>query len=97
MIETKYDLLVKSMVHDFLDLAAPENQNNKWSQVAKVNEGKILVFKLVGSTNCFKVIAELDTSAATAFDILADVTRRIEWDELCEFGQVIERIDNKTT
>lgn len=41
-------------------------------------------------SHCHQIVAELDTSPETAFDILADVTKRPSWDELCAEGRIIE-------
>ncbi|KAJ1994966.1 hypothetical protein EDC05_001342 [Coemansia umbellata] len=43
---------------------------------------------------CFRVTFYAPTAPATAFDLLADVTRRPEWDELTDSAKIVEKLGN---
>ncbi len=86
---------IAEMVQDFLILAEKDwpAENDPWIPVAQRTVPPTQVFRLENTINCFKVVAELETSPENAFDILADIRRRTEWDELCEHGVVLESLD----
>ncbi|TPX72739.1 hypothetical protein SpCBS45565_g00172 [Spizellomyces sp. 'palustris'] len=86
------------MKAQFLEMADSTNlsQDNPWVLVASLANPSIEVYKLQNTDFCVKVIAELNCTMETAFDLLSDITRRVEWDDLCEESGIIEVIDNAT-
>ncbi|KAJ1928601.1 hypothetical protein IWQ60_001895 [Tieghemiomyces parasiticus] len=51
------------------------------------------VYQKCGADLGFKMEAVLNSTAATAFDLLADATRRPTWDDMCDTVRVIEALD----
>jgi len=92
--QMEYEEKVAKMEDEFLLLV---NRKDGWDHVTtRENPLSLQVYKLAGSKNCFKIIAVLNTSAETAFDVLSDIRRRVEWDEIAETGITIENISNDT-
>lgn len=83
----KIDILVKKLL-----LLAEDSDD--WNLVTEQTDLK--VFKLEGTANCFKVVAELGSSQEAAFDILADISCRSSWDDMCENGKLIEQVNGST-
>ncbi|KAJ1568028.1 hypothetical protein HK096_007750, partial [Nowakowskiella sp. JEL0078] len=73
----KYEAEIRHMVSDFLKMLGPhpdipEHESNKeWSLIASIPAPAIKVYKLMGSVNCFKVIADIRATPETAFDLLS--------------------------
>ncbi|KAJ2895978.1 hypothetical protein GGI21_005085, partial [Coemansia aciculifera] len=44
---------------------------------------------------CFRILFYAPASPATAFDLLANILRRTEWDELTETTEIIEKLNNE--
>ncbi|TPX58941.1 hypothetical protein PhCBS80983_g02758 [Powellomyces hirtus] len=95
------------MKQTFLDLAddAPSTEGaavaaaataNDWVLVASLQNPTIEVYKLQNTDFCIKVVAELNCTPETAFDMLADITKRGEWDDLCEESGIVEIVDKAT-
>lgn len=69
---------------------------DQWTLVCDQQSPQLKVYKYNTRDNCFKVIAQLSSTPESAFDILSDIQRRKEWDDLCEEGHVIQQIDGST-
>lgn len=93
--DNNYADVIDAMVKQFLYMSE-DADTSAWSVVCNQTNPPLQVHKLDSAENCFKVIAQLGSSPEAAFDILSDITRRTEWDDLCEEGHIIERINGST-
>ncbi|KAJ3160608.1 hypothetical protein HDU86_000366 [Geranomyces michiganensis] len=79
-------------------LAGPDSttgapQQHEWQLLASLPSPSLSVYKRTDTDFCIKVVADLHCTPETAFDMLADVTRRGDWDDLCEETGVVEVVD----
>ncbi|KAF9080067.1 hypothetical protein BGX23_002716 [Mortierella sp. AD031] len=82
------------------ELAAMEKRfmdyiDNKdiWVKVfEETSPGMIEVYQYKDRPMCYKVIAVMDNTPAVAFDTLSEVSRRLEWDPLCEEARTLTEI-----
>ncbi|KAJ3300405.1 hypothetical protein HK104_000919 [Borealophlyctis nickersoniae] len=95
---TNLSTLTSSMTSHFLSLAdpVPEGADDPWQLVATLPDPVVQVYKLRNTDFCFKVVADIHATPETAFDLLSDITRRGEWDDLCEEAGVVEVVDGAT-
>ncbi|KAJ3182853.1 hypothetical protein HDU85_002456 [Gaertneriomyces sp. JEL0708] len=94
-----YSTQLRHAEQQFLALAAETNDSNvdtPWILVASHPDPLIQVYKHQDADFCIKVIAELNCTPETAFDLLADIQRRKEWDELCEECGIVEVVNSST-
>ncbi|KAF9433515.1 StAR- lipid transfer protein 5 [Entomortierella beljakovae] len=55
-----------------------------WEKIYEEDvRGKIEVYQYKARPMCYKVIAVMNNTPETTFDLLCDITRRTEWDPLC--------------
>ncbi|ORX98850.1 Bet v1-like protein [Basidiobolus meristosporus CBS 931.73] len=54
------------------------------------------IYKHKDADFCYKIVATADNTPETAFDLLSDVTKRPEWDDLCDSTRIIEELDAAT-
>lgn len=88
---------IANMTKMFLEMAEmSQDAENPWTLVASLTNPTVDVFKLQNTDFCIKVLADLNCTPETAFDMLSDITKRGEWDDLCEESGVIEIIDSAT-
>ncbi|KAJ1980536.1 hypothetical protein H4R35_001091, partial [Dimargaris xerosporica] len=72
----------------------PVPEAGKWSLVYEQTSPTFLqVHQSKQQDFCFKMTAVIRNSAETAFDLLADATRRPEWDDMCDSVRIIENLD----
>ncbi|KAJ3021804.1 hypothetical protein HKX48_007686 [Thoreauomyces humboldtii] len=93
-----YEYRISKMKDTFLALAEETTGEAKdeWVLVASLQNPKLSVYKLANTDFCIKVVADLNCTPETAFDMLSDITRRGEWDDLCEETGIVEVIDKST-
>ncbi|KAI9101053.1 hypothetical protein DFS34DRAFT_613016 [Phlyctochytrium arcticum] len=92
----RYASQIRRMKEKLLALVQESTKNDGWDEVASVVNPRITVYKLQNTDFCIKVVADLNCTPETAFDTLADITRRGQWDELCEESGIIEEVDPAT-
>ncbi|KAF8982745.1 hypothetical protein BGZ46_000726 [Entomortierella lignicola] len=69
-------------------------ENNEiWEKIYEEDvRGKIEVYQYKARPMCYKVISVMSNTPETTFDLLCDVTRRLEWDPLCVEAKPITQI-----
>ncbi|KAI9143413.1 hypothetical protein BKA69DRAFT_1061771 [Paraphysoderma sedebokerense] len=87
-----------SMVAKFLKMADMENLGNpnpEWTLI--VDELPFIqVYQHINSEHCYKIIVTLDASLYTTFNILADITRRKEWDQMVDETMILQEYSPST-
>ncbi|KAJ2725919.1 hypothetical protein GGI07_000964 [Coemansia sp. Benny D115] len=80
----------------FLQLASKDEESSAdspWTALASVsNPYPITVQGHRAKPFCFRITFFAPTTPATAFDLLANILRRPEWDELTDSTEIIERL-----
>ncbi|TPX69119.1 hypothetical protein SpCBS45565_g02659 [Spizellomyces sp. 'palustris'] len=56
----------------------------------------IEIHKRVGYEFFFRYVMTLEGTPEETFDLMADIRKRPAWDELCQAGDVVERVSNRT-
>jgi len=85
------------MSEEFLALAdLPDSPTSPWQLIVTSTNPFIQVYRYIDTDFCFRVVAHLNATPEAAFDLLADITRRMEWDSLCEDSGIVEEIDKTT-
>ncbi|KAJ1980177.1 hypothetical protein H4R33_005543 [Dimargaris cristalligena] len=75
----------------------PSANSDEWKEVYnQTSPTPLQVYQKKGADFCFKMVAVINNTAETAFDLLADATRRPEWDDMCQQVKVVENLDNPT-
>ncbi|KAJ3032901.1 hypothetical protein HDV00_006990 [Rhizophlyctis rosea] len=89
---------IDDMVDSFLSLADEpgDTPDSPWQLAASIGTPFVEVYKHKASEFCFKVVADLDASPETAFDLLSDITRRGEWDDMTVEAGVVETVNGST-
>ncbi|KAI9207794.1 uncharacterized protein BJ171DRAFT_491497 [Polychytrium aggregatum] len=91
-LPAKYETQIQEMKRLFLEFAEQEDPK-LWTLVATQKEHPQLeVYKYNRADNCFKVIAYVQASTETAFNMLADIQVRSQWDEMCIDAGIIENL-----
>ncbi|KAJ1839817.1 hypothetical protein LPJ73_006630, partial [Coemansia sp. RSA 2703] len=92
----KYTAKCAELEKTFLQLAMQDESkdaNSPWIPLTTLSKPySITVQGHVSKPFCFRITFYAPTSPATAFDLLADVLRRPEWDELTEATEIIEKL-----
>ncbi|KAJ1723537.1 hypothetical protein LPJ53_002106 [Coemansia erecta] len=92
----KYTAKCAELEKTFLQLATQDDSNaasSPWIPLTTVSKPySIAVQGHVSKPFCFRITFYAPTTPATAFDLLADVLRRPEWDELTETTKIIEKL-----
>ncbi|KAF9114621.1 hypothetical protein BGX27_010286 [Mortierella sp. AM989] len=69
------------------------NNTEIWEKVYEEDvRGKIEVYQYKARPMCYKIIAVMSNTPETTFDLLCDISRRVEWDPLCVEAKVITEI-----
>ncbi|KAJ3020420.1 hypothetical protein HKX48_000828 [Thoreauomyces humboldtii] len=70
-----------------------------WATVLKQSWGNfsICIDSMVGKEFFFRYSMAMEGTPEEVFDLLGDITRRTNWDELCQEAGVIEQVSNRTT
>ncbi|KAJ1652357.1 hypothetical protein IWQ61_007292 [Dispira simplex] len=91
----RYAAECEIMIQELLQVIEPTKETpNLWTLVFNQSEPfPLQVYQKQGDGFCFKISAILETSAETAFDLLADATRRLEWDDMCQEVRIVEVLD----
>ncbi|KAG0304496.1 hypothetical protein BGZ98_005457 [Dissophora globulifera] len=88
--EQPYAKELAAMEKKFMDYV--EN-TEIWEKVFEDDSrGLIEVYQYKARPMCYKIIAIMNNSAAATFDLLSDISRRIEWDPLCVEAKTIADI-----
>ncbi|KAJ2396868.1 hypothetical protein GGI23_003740 [Coemansia sp. RSA 2559] len=70
-----------------------EHNDSPWTPLASMTDPyPITIHGHATKPFCFRVSFYAPTTPATAFDLLADITRRHEWDELTDSTKVVEKL-----
>jgi hypothetical protein len=78
------------------DSISPTVDNYSWTLVVDRKDPFFQVYKRDDALNCYKVIATMDATPEVAFDIMADLSRRQDWDEMVVEAETVERLDGYT-
>lgn len=65
-----------------------------WQQV--LDTPTLCAYSDPTSQNRYKIITQLSNSPLTCFDLLSDVGRRKEWDDMCDEARILEQVDPDT-
>ncbi|KAG9069663.1 hypothetical protein KI688_008985 [Linnemannia hyalina] len=64
-----------------------------WVKVfEETSPGLIEVYQFKDRPMCYKIIAVMDNTPAVTFDTLSEVSRRLEWDPLCEEAKALTEV-----
>lgn len=64
-----------------------------WVKVfEETSPGLIEVYQFKDRPMCYKIIAVMDNTPAVTFDTLSEVSRRLEWDPLCEEARTLTEV-----
>ncbi|KAJ2557959.1 hypothetical protein EV175_001041 [Coemansia sp. RSA 1933] len=93
----KYVDQCNSMEKTFMQMASQHNNESKdsgsWTPLVSMTEPyPITIQGHVTKPFCFRVTFYAPATPAAAFDLLADITRRNEWDELTDTTRVVEKL-----
>lgn len=89
----------------FLEFADTEAQpvstgpDAKWVSVIEQKDGdySISVQKSPSSDFFFRIVVDFESSAEETFDMIADINKRADWDEVTESSGIVQPISNKTS
>ncbi|KAJ3183728.1 hypothetical protein HDU85_002157 [Gaertneriomyces sp. JEL0708] len=86
-----------SLADTSLSPASPNG--DEWHTVLSQTWGrfKIDIHKRVGRDFFYRYVMELCGTPEETFDLLSDITKRPQWDELCEEGGTVEKVSGTTT
>jgi hypothetical protein len=85
---------VDMMVDQLTELADSVEILKTWELM--VNQPTVKIHKNPAKDNCFRIEFELESSPETSFDLISDISRRPIWDEMCETGKILQKV-NETT
>ncbi|KAF9932629.1 StAR- lipid transfer protein 5 [Mortierella antarctica] len=64
-----------------------------WEKVFEETSPSLIeVYQYKARPMCYKVIAVMDNTPAVTFDVLSEITRRLEWDPLCVEAKTVAEI-----
>lgn len=64
-----------------------------WEKVFEETSPSLIeVYQYKARPMCYKVIAVMDNTAAVTFDVLSEITRRLEWDPLCVEAKTVAEV-----
>ncbi|KAF9141404.1 hypothetical protein BG015_001303 [Linnemannia schmuckeri] len=88
--EQPYARELVAMEKRFMDYV---DNKNIWVKVfEETSPGLIEVYQFKDRPMCYKVIAVMDNTPAVTFDTLSEVSRRLEWDPLCEEARTLTEV-----
>ncbi|KAG0375406.1 hypothetical protein BGX24_009147 [Mortierella sp. AD032] len=88
--EQPYAKELVAMEKKFMDYI---DNKDIWVKVfEETSPGLIEVYQYKSRPMCYKVIAVMNNTAAVAFDTLSEVSRRLEWDPLCEEARTLTEV-----
>ncbi|KAI8820399.1 uncharacterized protein EV422DRAFT_530768 [Fimicolochytrium jonesii] len=98
-IHDPYICQLPALEAEFISLADTKRSPESWETILAQSWGKfsIEIHRRVGSQFLFRYIMHLEATPEEAIDLLADVTRRPVWDELCDEAGVVEKVSDRTT
>ncbi|KAJ1904610.1 hypothetical protein LPJ81_002395 [Coemansia sp. IMI 209127] len=94
----KYIERCVDMEKTFMQMVSQHSSNNAhndslWTPLVSMTDPyPITIHGHTTKPFCFRVAFYAPTTPATAFDLLADITRRHEWDELTDSTRVVEKL-----
>ncbi|KAF8940912.1 hypothetical protein BGZ47_007574 [Haplosporangium gracile] len=89
-MEQPYARELVAMEKKFMDYVGSKDI---WVKVfEEASPGLIEVYQFKDRPMCYKVIAVMDNTPAVTFDTLSEVSRRLEWDPLCEEARTLAAI-----
>ncbi|KAJ2633778.1 hypothetical protein H4R22_000204 [Coemansia sp. RSA 1290] len=89
----KYSEQCMDIERKFMQMASSEESNSSWVPLTAMKQPyPITVQGHKDKPFCFRVVFYAPTAPGTAFDLLASVLRRPEWDELTESTKIIESL-----
>ncbi|KAI8056151.1 hypothetical protein BDF22DRAFT_741448 [Syncephalis plumigaleata] len=104
--EHQYTAKCNEICKRFLELAdiergmrpgAPEADETIWEPLLEENTPKLLrIYKHKSLNFCYRLITTLPAPVGMSFDLLADASRRPEWDPMCEKAYRLEDFDTHT-
>ncbi|KAG0339458.1 hypothetical protein BG004_006819 [Podila humilis] len=68
------------------------NNQEIWELVFEDQESMIQVYQYKERPMCYKIHAVMNNTPAVTFDLLSEITRRVEWDPLCVEAKTIAEI-----
>lgn len=97
--------ILDQLTKDFLLLSNIENQPSSnepgalWNtSIDQTNKSfQVQVHKRVGSDFFFRIVVDFEATQQEAFDLMADITVRNKWDEVCQDGGILEQISPSTS
>ncbi|KAF9909657.1 hypothetical protein EC991_008315, partial [Linnemannia zychae] len=88
--EQPYAKELIAMEKKFMDYV---DNKDIWVKVfEETSPGLIEVYQYKDRPMCYKVIAVMNNTPAVTFDTLSEVTRRLEWDPLCEEARTLTEV-----
>ncbi|RKO83960.1 hypothetical protein BDK51DRAFT_48540 [Blyttiomyces helicus] len=83
---------------DVKDPAGPAGSGAEWVPVVsqKFGDFSIEVHQKTGCDFFFRNVIYLQATPEEAFDLMADIERRPEWDDICQEGKIVEQVSNST-
>ncbi|KAG0278391.1 hypothetical protein BGZ96_002404 [Linnemannia gamsii] len=88
--EQPYARELVAMEKKFMDYI---DNKDIWVKVfEETSPGLIEVYQFKDRPMCYKVIAVMDNTPAVTFDTLSEVSRRLEWDPLCEEARTLTEV-----
>ncbi|KAJ1667643.1 hypothetical protein IW140_001301 [Coemansia sp. RSA 1813] len=95
-VQHKYMEKCTNMEKMFMQMATQhgnEPEDSPWTPLVSLTDPyPITIQGHATKPFCFRVTFYAPTTPETAFDLLADVTRRSEWDELTDSAKVVEKL-----
>ncbi|KAF9922369.1 hypothetical protein FBU30_007480 [Linnemannia zychae] len=89
-MEQPYAKELIAMEKKFMDYI---DNKDIWVKVyEETSSASIEVYQFKERPMCYKVVAIMDNTPAVAFDILSEVSRRLEWDPLCEEAKTLKEV-----
>ncbi|CAG8594782.1 7569_t:CDS:2 [Acaulospora morrowiae] len=79
---------LNSMLTEILNLV--DQKNFEWRLLHEDKNTDMKIYQHSSINYCYKVVSTMDNTPETTYDLLADVTRRSEWDHLAKEGKVLE-------
>lgn len=92
---------LKTRMINLCDLVAQPAGNepeHKWAvQLTQTrNDYSIQVQKFKTSDFFFRIVVDFEASAEETFDLIGDIAKRPDWDEICESAGVVEQVSAVT-
>jgi hypothetical protein len=93
--------LTKRMLEltDLEEMKASENDETPFKILItqQKEDYKCQVHKLKSKDFFFRIVVDFEATPEEAFDFLSEITKRPQWDEICQDAGIIEQISHKTS